>query len=96
MRYGKQAGFRRGLRSGHVYKGIARELGRACCLHAQPPEGHRENKVLGVGNALSLADERNRKAGMVSENERQSEGLRDGLQAVLAARITDDSESVRD
>ena len=23
-----------GLRAGHVYKGITRELGRACCFHA--------------------------------------------------------------
>ena len=59
------------------------------CLN---PEGKRatgRTKAPGVGNALSHADERNQKAGMVSESERQSEGLREGRQAVLADHITE-------
>ncbi|QTA81086.1 Uncharacterized protein dnl_34120 [Desulfonema limicola] len=29
QRYGGQQGFQRGLRAGHVFKGVIRELGRA-------------------------------------------------------------------
>jgi len=32
MRYGKCAGHHRGLRAGHVFTGVARELERANCL----------------------------------------------------------------
>ncbi|MDL1986474.1 MAG: hypothetical protein LWX08_02250 [Deltaproteobacteria bacterium] len=32
MRYGKCTGHHRGLRAGHVFTGIARELERANCL----------------------------------------------------------------
>jgi hypothetical protein len=31
MRYGEYAGYHRGLRPGHVLKGVARELGRSGC-----------------------------------------------------------------
>jgi hypothetical protein len=41
--------------------------------------GHRKNKVLGVGNVLSRADERNQRAGMVSENERKAKGFEKGI-----------------
>jgi len=35
MRYGKCSGHHRGLRPGHVFTGVAWELGRAICLLAQ-------------------------------------------------------------
>lgn len=31
VRYGEYAGYHRGLRPGHVLKGVARELGRSGC-----------------------------------------------------------------
>ncbi len=65
-RYGERKGHHRDLRAGHAHKGITRELERARCFHAELPEGHRRNKVHGVGNALSIVDERNQRASMVS------------------------------
>ena len=35
---GKCAGYHRGLRAGHVFTGVARELGRTTCLRAQRPD----------------------------------------------------------
>jgi len=34
-RYGKRPGYHRGLRPGHVFMGVTRELGRANCLLAE-------------------------------------------------------------
>src|SRR5882672_11098815 len=38
VRYGKCTGHHRGLRAGHVFTGVARELGSTTCLRAQLPE----------------------------------------------------------
>ena len=35
---GECTGYHRGLRAGHVFRGVARELGRTTCLRAQFPE----------------------------------------------------------
>ena len=35
---GKYAGPHRGLRAGHVFRGVARERGRTTCLRAQFPD----------------------------------------------------------
>ena len=50
MRYGKHSGHHRGLRPGHVLKGVARELGRARKL---PCESTR--KMRGTGRSRALA-----------------------------------------
>ena len=52
-RYGKWAGHHRGLRAGHVYIGVTRELGRATCLLVENPDaGDRVTKSPGVVWAL--------------------------------------------
>jgi hypothetical protein len=50
----------RGLSAGHVLTRATRELGRACCLPPEEPEGmgHRLNKAPGVGRAVCRAHRR--------------------------------------
>ena len=58
MRYGECAGHHRGLRAGHVFRGVTRELGRAICLLVQVPEtGDRLTKGPGVARGLPPGDE---------------------------------------
>ncbi len=57
----KQKGHHRGLRAGHAFMGVAQELGRTHCLLARGmPEdkGYRPDKSPGIGELLSLAEEK--------------------------------------
>jgi len=90
-----EAGHHRGLRAGHVFKGVARELGRANCLLARSPESkvNRENKRPGADGQLQYSSEpeegnTNREASKVSASERESEASREGQGAVLAEHST--------
>ena len=50
LRQGERAGYHRGLRAGHVFRGVVRELGRASRLLGSKgrSKGDRQNKHLGV------------------------------------------------
>jgi hypothetical protein len=58
-RYGKQAGYHRGLRAGHVFRRVTRELGRASRLLGsnRRSEGDRRNQHPGMCRATRPADE---------------------------------------
>ena len=58
-RYGKWAGHHRGLRAGHVFKGVIRELGRASRLpgHNRRSKGDRRNQHPGVSWPTRPVDE---------------------------------------
>ena len=53
MHYGECEGYHRGLRPGHVFKGVTRELGRAGKL---PCESTRKMRGTGRSRALAFAD----------------------------------------
>jgi hypothetical protein len=59
LRQGEWAGRHRGLRAGHVFKGVIRELGRASRLlgNKSRSKGHRHNQDPGVGWPTRPADE---------------------------------------
>ncbi len=59
LRYGKWAGHHRGLRAGHVFRGVIRELGRASRLLGSNSRksGDRHNQHPGICRAARPADE---------------------------------------
>jgi hypothetical protein len=59
LRHGKQAGHHRGLRAGHGFRGVTRELGRASRLLGtnRRSEGDRRNQHPGVCWSARPADE---------------------------------------
>jgi hypothetical protein len=67
------------VRAGHEHKRITRELERARCFHAKRAGRKPAEQVHGVGNALSPADERNQRACMVSQYQRQAECCETGV-----------------
>lgn len=59
-RQGERAGHHRGLRAGHVFTGVTRELGRASrLLGSNGREGDRPNQHPGIRRATRPADEPN-------------------------------------
>ena len=58
-RQGEWAGHHRGLRAGHVFRGVIRELGRASRLlgNHRRSKGDRRNQHPGVGGSARPADE---------------------------------------
>lgn len=59
-RHGKRRGHHRGLRAGHVFKRVNRELGRASrLLGSNGRKGDRPNQHLGIRGATLPADEPN-------------------------------------
>jgi len=73
----KSLGHHRGLRAGHVLTGATRELGRACCLPPEEPEGmgHRLNKGPGVGRKSTVLTDESR-TGRVTRIKRCRPGYR--------------------
>jgi hypothetical protein len=61
LRQGKRIGHHRGLRAGHVFRGVTRELGRASRLlgNNSRSEGDRRNQHPGISRATRPADEPN-------------------------------------
>ena len=83
---------RRGLRTGHETTGLVRELGRARCLHRR--ESAREERLKKLPGAcqiqsFGMAGERMSGAADGIGGRATSEGIREGLLAVLVANITD-------
>jgi len=83
---------RRGLRTGHETTGLVRELGRARCLHrGQSAREERLNKLPGDCQiqCFGMAGERMSGAADGIGGPATSEGIREGLLAVLVANSTD-------
>ena len=61
QRQGERTGHHRGLRAGHVFRGVSRELGRASRLLGSNSrrEGDRRNQHPGIRRAMRPADEPN-------------------------------------
>jgi len=95
VRYGECSGHRRGLRPGHVLKGVARELGRAelspCTMIGRDATRRRTGKNPGAeGRAPALQRVTNKRSdtryrGRIATSER----TREGLSAVLADHSTE-------
>src|SRR5919202_4833329 len=96
VRFGECAGHHRGLRAGHVFPGVTRELGRATCLLVTFPEWGPGDQRPWRGLEASTrpralgGDHERTEAGKVSGRERQVKRLETESVAVAAGHSTGD------
>ena len=101
VRYGKFPGHHRGLRTGHVFRGGTRELGRATWLRDDIPGlGDRVTKGPGAVWALRpdnepCGDTTNARSPQGIGERATSEGPREGQVAVVASHSTAEGGEVR-